>query len=172
MGTMDGLLTVKKSFLLLLVGEWLLLLLNLLCLQSLVFAVSNSWLLLIPGVNFLKLTSRSISWSSWLSMEDGVLGLFPGNLTVKPFWGGERTGDLMGDLTPPFPGLERLMRWWSHTTRSRIYPSVFSLSAWWSVSTRIRSVCPAGFRFTSDLKEKRGTNNSIWYVDPTIWNYL
>uniref|UniRef100_A0A0V0H3V6 Putative ovule protein n=1 Tax=Solanum chacoense TaxID=4108 RepID=A0A0V0H3V6_SOLCH len=65
----------KGSFLVSRIGEWLLLLLSLWNLLNLVLAVSNSWDLLIPGVSFLLLTSRSISWSSIVNVEDGELGL-------------------------------------------------------------------------------------------------
>lgn len=118
-GTEDGLLMEKSSFLVSLVGVWLLLLLSLWCLLNLVFAVSNSWDLLIPGVSFLLLTSRSISWSSIVSMGDGELGLWVDSWI--DFWFGERIGDLTGDLIPPLMVvLDWLTRWWSHTTNSRI----------------------------------------------------
>lgn len=149
-GTEDGLLVENTLTLLSLIGEWLLLLLSLWCLLNLVLAVSNSWLLLIPGVSFLLLTSRSICWSSTVSMGEEQV-FWVNNCTV--FWLGERIGDLTGDLIPPLLILAWLTRWWSHNTSSSIYASVFSLSAWCSVSILNKSVSPAGFRLTSDLCE-------------------
>lgn len=147
-GTDDSRFTGKGSFRHSRVGEWLLLLLSLWYSLNLVFVVSNSWLLLIPGVSFLLLTSRSISWSSMVNVGDAELGLCD-NWIV--FWLGERIGDIIGDLVPPLAALDWLTRWWSHTTSSRIYDSVFSLSAWWSVSILINSVWPTVFLLTSDL---------------------
>ena len=117
-GTDDGLLMGNGSFLVSPIGEWLLLLLSRWCLLNLFFAVSNSWLLLIPGVFFLLLTSRSISWSSIVNIGDGELGLCVHNWIV--FWFGDRIGDLTGDLRPPLAALTWLTRWWSQTTNSRI----------------------------------------------------
>jgi hypothetical protein len=113
--------------------------------------VSNSWLLLIPGTNFLNLTSLNISWSSGVRTgDDELLALFEYNESVEPLCVGDRTGDLMGDRSP-LAVLDWLIRYWSHMTRSRIYVSVLSLSAWCSVSIRVRSICPVGLQFTSDL---------------------
>lgn len=106
------------SFLLSLVGEWLLLLLSLWCLLNLVFAESNSWLLLIPGVSFLLLTYWSISWSSIVNVVDGELGFWLDNWIV--LWFGDLIGDLTGDLIPALQALAWLIRWWSHTTSSRM----------------------------------------------------
>lgn len=131
-------------------GVWLLLLLSLWYLLNLVLAVSNSWLLLIPGVSFLLLTSRSIAWSSTVNVGDGEEGLW---VNWMVFWLGERIGDMMGDLGPPLAALDCMTRWWSHTTNSRMYSSVFSLSAWWSVSILINSVWPAVLLLKSDLKD-------------------
>ena len=117
-GTENGLLMGNGSFLVSLVGEWLLLLLSLWCFLNLLFAVSNSWLLLIPGVNFRLLTSRSISWSSTVNVGDGESGLCVDNCI--DIWFGERIGDLTGDLIPTLPALAWLTRWWSHTTSSRM----------------------------------------------------
>lgn len=118
-GTDDGLLMGKGSFFLSLIGEWLLLLLKRWCLLNLILEVSNSWLLLIPGVSFLLLTSLSISWSSTDSVGDGELDLWVDNWIV--FWFGDRIGDLTGDLIPPpVAALDWLTRWWSQTTNSRI----------------------------------------------------
>lgn len=149
-GTDEGLLIGKGSLLISLVGEWLLLLVSLWCLLNL-FRVSNSWLLLIPGVNFRLLTSRSISRSSDVSPGSGELGLFVESWS--PIWFGERIGDLTGDLIPPFIALDCKTRWWSHTINSRIHSSVFSLSAWWRVSIRNESIGQEGFRFASDLQD-------------------
>jgi len=116
-GTEGSLLVENMSFLFSLIGEWLLLLLSLWCLLNLVLAVSNSWLLLMPGVSFLLPTSRSICWSSTVSMgEEHVFCV--NNCPV--FWVGERIGDLTGDLIPPFPTLTWLTRWWSQITSSSI----------------------------------------------------
>lgn len=151
------LLIERNSFLLLLLGEWLLLLINLLCI-CLAF-VSNSWLLLIPGTNFLYLTSLSISCSCCVRTGDELLALFGDNVIEEPLCVGDRTGDLMGDRSP-FAALDWLMRCWSNTTSSRICASVLSLSAWCSVSIRVRSICPVGLQFTSDLhKTKRSFFN-------------
>lgn len=147
-GAIEGLLVGKKSLTVSLVGEWLLLLVSLLFVHSLIFEMSNSWLLLIPGVSFRKLISRNIFWSSSVSIGD-----FAGNETVELLCEGDWTGDLMGDLMLPLEGLERLMRWWSHTTMSSICASVLSLSAWWRVSIRIKSVCVVDFRFISLLRQ-------------------
>lgn len=153
-GTEDGLLIGKGSFLVSFTGEWLLLLLSLWYLLSPVFA--NSWDLLIPGVSFLLLTSQSISWSSTVNGDDEELDLWLDNLII--FWLGERIGDFTGDFTPPLAArLDWLTRWWSHTTNSRIYASVFSLSAWYSVSIR-RSTGLSGFLFMSDLQMKKEFN--------------
>ena len=148
---MEGSLLVENiSFLLLsLIGEWLLLLLSLWCLLNLVLAVSNSWLLLMPGVSFRLPTSRSICWSSTVNMGELEQPFWVND--CPDFWVGERIGDLTGDLIPPLPTLTWLTRWWSQTTSSRIYASVFSLSAWCSVSILNKSAWPAGLRLTSDL---------------------
>lgn len=149
-GTEGSLRLVQNiSFLLSLIGEWLLLLLSLWCLLNLVLAVSNSWLLLIPGVSFLLPTSRSICWSSIVNKGEVEQPFCVNNCNV--FWLGERIGDLTGDLIPPLPTLTWLTRWCSQTTSSSIYSSVLSLSAWCSVSILNKSDWPAGLRLTSDL---------------------
>jgi hypothetical protein len=112
-------------------------------------AVSNSWLLLMPGVSFLLPTSRSICWSSTVNNGEVEQPFCANNCTV--FWLGERIGDLTGDLIPPLPTLTWLTRWCSQTTSSSIYTSVLSLSAWCSVSILNKSDWPAGLRLTSDL---------------------
>ena len=151
-GVTDDFLNEESSSVLSLVGEWLLLLLNLSCLLNLDFAASNSWLLLIPGVSFLKLTYRSISRSSWVSMDVAATARFCAEEITSGFFVGERIGDLVGDLMPPLLDLIWLIRWWSHTTKSSIYASVLFLSAWWSVSMRIISAAAAaGFLFAPDL---------------------
>ncbi|GER37795.1 cation-chloride co-transporter 1, partial [Striga asiatica] len=118
--------------------------------QPVVFAqkpLSNSWLLLMPGVSLRLLTAWSISWSSTERPVEGETG-FWGDSWRRAFWLGER----MGDLGPgPVEARDWAMRWWSHTTRSSMWASVFSLSAWWRVSIRRRSVWPAGWRLISDL---------------------
>ena len=107
-GTEDGLRIGKGSLLVSCVGEWLLLLVSLWCLERLVLDVLNSWLLLIPGVSFRLLTSRSISWSSIDSVEDGELGFWLESWSI--LWLGDLIGDLPGDLSPPFAALDWLMR--------------------------------------------------------------
>lgn len=148
-GTDDGLLIGNGSRLISRVGEWLLLLVSLWCLLNLL-RVSNSWLLLIPGVSFRLLMSRSISRSSLVSAGKGELGLFI-EIWI-PFWFGDRIGDLTGDLIPPFIAFDWQTRWWSQTTNSRIHSSVFSLSAWWRVSILSESTGQDGLLFTSDLQ--------------------
>ena len=109
-GTEEGLRIGKGSLSLVVscVGEWLLLFVSRWCLERLVLDLLNSWLLLIPGVSFRLLTSRSISWSSIDSVEEGELGIGLDRWSV--FWFGDRIGDLTGDLSPPFAALDRLMR--------------------------------------------------------------
>jgi hypothetical protein len=53
------------------------------------------------------LTPLSISWSSWVRIGGKLFVLHNNSVIAAPFCGGELTGDLMGDLTPPleFPDL-------------------------------------------------------------------
>lgn len=118
-GTDDGRLVEYISLLVSLVGEWLLLLLRRWYLLKRLLTVSNSWLLLIPGVIFLFVTSQSICWSSTDRAGDEQVAFVGDNCSA--FWLGDRIGDLIGDRVPQFvEDLEWLMRWWSHTTRSRM----------------------------------------------------
>lgn len=110
-----------------LVGEWLLLIF---CLLVVGLQVPNSWLLQIPGVGFFKLTSRNISWSTEVILDREPIGLITGEEIDDLFVAGEQLGDLTGGLKPALPGLHRTVRWWSHTTKSSMYVSVFALSAW------------------------------------------